>query len=226
MRLLVLDIEGTIFRTNVRLEGTSIDSTIWQSIALALGPDAVKEEVATHRRWHAKQYRSYLDWMKDTIQIHQKYGLTAKLFNDLIKCAEYNSGVKETLGLIDRQRFEILLISGGFRELAARVQADCKIKHAFAACEYIFDSDGFLNAYNLLPCDFEGKIDFIRLMLREYGLTEQDWMFVGDGANDVPIARSAPVSVAYSAHPELQKVATYRTNFFPDLLDIIRENSL
>src|SRR5437867_1444103 len=129
VKLLVLDIEGTIFRTNVRLPGTSIDSTVWQGIAQALGPGAIQEEVATHGRWHAGQYRSYLDWMKDTILIHQKYGLTASLFADLIKYAEYNPGVRETLGAIDRRRFEILLISGGFRELAARVQADFKITH-------------------------------------------------------------------------------------------------
>src|SRR5438046_1851934 len=139
-----MDIEGTIFRTNIRLRGTSIDSTIWQSIAQALGPNAVQEEVDTHGRWHAGQYRSYLDWMKDTILIHQKYGLTAKRFNELIKAAEYNPGVKETLAAIDRDRFEIILISGGFRELAARVQVEFKITHAFAACEYIFDSHGVL----------------------------------------------------------------------------------
>ena len=50
MKLLVLDLEGTIFRTDIRLHGTSISSTIWQGIAHALGPLAIKEEVATHER--------------------------------------------------------------------------------------------------------------------------------------------------------------------------------
>ena len=50
MKLLVLDIEGTIFKTKVRLPGTSLDSTVWQGIAYALGPEAVQAEVETHNR--------------------------------------------------------------------------------------------------------------------------------------------------------------------------------
>ena len=67
MKLLVFDVEGTLFETKTRLPGTSITSTIWQAIAYALGPDAVNEEVNTHSRWTNGEYKSYLDWMRDTI---------------------------------------------------------------------------------------------------------------------------------------------------------------
>jgi hypothetical protein len=60
MRLLVVDVEGTLFKTSIKLPGTSIDSTIWQSIAQALGSQAVKEEVATHRKWELGEYKNYL----------------------------------------------------------------------------------------------------------------------------------------------------------------------
>jgi len=225
MKLLVLDVEGTLFLTETQLPGTTIDSTIWQGIARALGSDAVREEVETHKRWEKGGYSSYLEWMKDTVSIHQQYGLTDKLFKGLISSAEYNPGVVETLARIDRSDYELLLISGGFRELAARAQRDFKIRHAFAACEYFFREDGTLEAYNLLPCDFEGKIDFIRLMLREYGLGFGDWLFVGDGLNDVAIARSAPLSVGYRPHPDLRKVVTYAIDEFPELLNILDSRS-
>ena len=72
MKLLVLDVEGTLFKTSVRLPGTTIDSTIWQGIANALGADAIEAEIQTHRNWHEGKYKSYLDWMADTITIHQR----------------------------------------------------------------------------------------------------------------------------------------------------------
>jgi phosphoserine phosphatase len=222
MRLLVLDVEGTLFTTSVRLPGASIDSTMWQAIALALGPEAVREEVATHKKWERGGYSSYLRWMEDTIEIHRRHGLSSELFYRLISSAKYNPGVVETLSTVDRSEFELLLISGGFRELAARAQRDFKIPHAFAACEYFFDYRGNVAAYNLLPCDFQGKIDFIRLMLREYGLGATDWLFVGDGANDVPIAKCAPISIAYRAHPDLNKIATFSITDFQDVLSIIK----
>jgi phosphoserine phosphatase len=225
MKLLVLDIEGTLFQTRVRLPGTTIDSTIWQGLALGLGQEAVDAEVATHVRWRNGQYRSYLEWVRDTIRIHQQCGLTETLFHDLIRAAEYNPGVVETLLAVNRAEFEPVLISGGFRELAARAQVDLHVRHAFAACEYFFDSRGALIGYNLLPCDFEGKIDFIRLMLAEYRLSERDWLFVGDGENDVPIARLAPVSVAYAAHPALRKVATHAIEDFRGLRRILESDT-
>lgn len=221
MKLLVLDVEGTLFQTDVQLSGTSIDSTIWQGIAHALGPDAVREEVETHKRWDSGDYRSYLDWMKDTISIHRRHGLSYKLFQRLISSAQYSIGVVETMSQVDRSKYEPILISGGFRELTARAQRDLKIYHVFVACEYLFGKDGILKSYNLLPCDFEGKIDFIRLMLREYGLGSNDWLFVGDGANDVPIAKKAPVSVGYRPHSELKKVVTYVIDDFHELLGIL-----
>jgi phosphoserine phosphatase len=223
LKLLVFDVEGTLYQTKVRLPGTSIDSTIWQGIAEALGPEAMAAEVHTHEKWHCGSYPSYLDWMKDTIQIHKNFGLTGNKFSNLILSAEYNIGVPETIRKIDRSQFEIVLISGGFRELAARAQIDFDIHHAFAACEYMFDKAGVLRGYNLLPCDFHGKIDFIQLMLREYGLGADDWIFVGDGANDVPIARIAPLSVAYAAHRDLRAVAKYKIQAFTELSRILHE---
>ena len=221
MKLLVLDIEGTLFRTTVRLPGTCIDSTIWQAVANALGPAAIAEEVATHERWRRGGYSSYLEWMRDTIRIHQRYGLTSAIFNTLIDVAEYNPGVVETVRMIDRSEYELVLVSGGFRELARRAQIELGIVHGFAACEYFFAPDGTLKGFNLLPCDFAGKVDFIRLMLREYQLGDQDWIYVGDGINDIPIAQVAPISVAYAAAPELRQIATRAIDNFRELLTVL-----
>jgi phosphoserine phosphatase len=221
MKLLVLDLEGTIFRTDIRLPGTSFSSTIWQGIAHALGPQAIQEEIATHERWDKEQYRSYIHWMEDTIAIHIRHGLTQEIFNQLISSAEYNESVPSTLAELDRTRYEPLIVSGGFRELARRAQHDFRIIHAFCACEYIFGDDKKLKSYNLLPCDFEGKIAFIHLMLREYKLTNSDWVFVGDGENDAHVAKEAPLSIGYKPHPTLRSVVTESIDNFNDILPIL-----
>jgi phosphoserine phosphatase len=217
MKLLVFDVEGTLFKTTIRLPGTEHDSTIWQGIANRLGAEAVREEIATHRRWVRGEYHNYLEWMKDTIRIHQKYGLTGTMFREVIASAEYNPNFAEAIRRLDRTRYELVLITGGFRELAARAQYDFEIIHAFAACEYLFGPDDLLHAFNLMPCDFHGKIDFIQLMLREYRISDQDWIFVGDGLNDLPIAQAAPVSVGYRPHARLREVVTHVIEDFADL---------
>jgi len=218
MKLIVFDVEGTLFQTLIRLPGAEIDSTIWQGIAHRLGDRAIKEEVATHGKWGRGEYRNYMEWMKDTILIHKKYGLTGAMFRELIDSAAYNPNLADAIRRLDRTKYEPVLISGGFRELAARAQRDFGIIHAFAGCEYFFGCDDLLCAFNLLPCDFHGKIDFIHLMLREYGLdAKKDWIFVGDGLNDVPIAKEAPLSFGYRPRAGLREVVTHVIEDFADL---------
>jgi len=224
-RLLVFDVEGTLFETKVRLPSTSLDSTIWQAVAHELGPKAVIAEIETHQKWRRGEYPNYLEWMKDTIRIHKEFGLTQNIFHRIISMAAYNSGVQKALADVDREKFEIILVSGGFRELAARAQRDFQIYHAFSACEYFFGHEGLLSSYNLLPCDFDGKLYFIRLMLKEYGLGENDWLYIGDGANDVPIAKVAPISIAYRAHKDLRAVASFCIDDFANITKFLEEVS-
>lgn len=224
MKLLVFDVEGTIFKTKIRLPGTNIDSTIWQSIAVSLGPKAIQSEVDTHKKWESGNYSSYIDWMKDTIEIHKKYGLKETQFNDVINSAEYNPGIVDFFIKLDRKKYIPVMISGGFQNLATRAQIDFGIYHAFSACHYYFDkkNGGLLKSYNLLPCDFYGKVQFVEILLKEYGLSLDDWIFIGDGKNDIPIASRAPVSVGFAPHNELKKVVTYVINDFRELLNIIK----
>lgn len=223
--LLVLDLEGTLFESTVRLPGTNFDSTVWQGIAHALGDQAELDEIETHRLWKSGGYGSYLEWMAATIEIHIRYGLTRSVFYTVIERARYHPNLLATLRSIDRQHWEPVIVSGGFRELARRAQADLQIKHAFAACEYIFDSRGRVSGYNLLPCDFAGKLDFVRLLLREYKLSDENWIFVGDGANDIPIARAAPFSIGYRPHIDLARVVDVSISDYRSLPSVLDEQA-
>lgn len=222
MKLIALDVEGTIFKTRIRLPGTTIDSTIWQSLADSLGDKAVEEEVATHKKWSEGKYRTYIEWMQDTISIHRRHSLTQQVFQSVIDSAEYNEGAIEVLRELIGKGYTLVLVTGGFKELAARVQRDTGVIHAFAACEYLFDRQGILEGYNLLPCDFHGKLDFISLMLSEYGANESEWVFIGDGANDVPIANAAPISIGYCPHATLKPAVTHVVHQFHKILSLLQ----
>lgn len=223
MKLLVLDVEGTLFQAKVRLPNTNFRSTMWAGIAHALGREAEREEIQTNDRW-PKGYRgSYIKWMEDTIKIHQKHGLTESVFRGIVDSAQYNLGVLKTLSQVDRSRYQIALVSGGFKELAARVQVDAKIVHSFAACEYLFGKDGKIQSYNLLPCDFNAKLGFVELILNDYKIKKDDWVFVGDGPNDVQIAKRAPLSIGFNPDSKLRKVVKHVIYKFPRLLDILSE---
>lgn len=223
MKLLVCDVEGTIFKAEYRIKGTEYASTMWQPLALALGEVAVEEESNTHEKWKNNEYGSYLEWVEDSIEIHKKYSLKEKTFNNLIEKAEYNEGVVEFFRNLDRTKYIPVLVSGGFQELIRRAQVEVGIDYGFGACEYYFDDEGYLDHYNLQPTDFEDKYNFVKLLFNQFNINrKKDWIFIGDGKNDVHIAKKAPIKFAINPHPELLDIDDIiEINSFSEVMDFI-----
>lgn len=73
----------------------------------------------------------------------------------------------------------------------------------------------------IFPSDFDGKVDFVRLLMREYRLEADECAFVGDGVNDVPIASVVGTAVAYNGHPALRAAAQHSITDFGELLAIV-----
>ena len=160
-KLLVCDVEETIFKAKFQIAGTDYSSTMWQPLAHILGEGAENEErdgnIEQDKPGHGKYGGNYLKWVEDTIEIHRKYGLTKNQFDSVLNSAEYNNGVVEFFHNLDRNKYIPIFISGGFQELIEKAQSELLgndgervISHGFAACKYIWDSDGKLIAWHLL----------------------------------------------------------------------------
>lgn len=222
--LVVCDVEGTIFKAKYRIEGTEYASSMWQPLAHTLGMNAEREEYETHLKWENQEYDNYVDWVKATVNIHRRYGLKKEIFFRLINEAEYMPGVQEFFKRLDRQRFVPVLITGGFRNLARRAEKELKIESAniFAACNYSFDMFGNLAEVDIQPCDFDDKITCVKTVLDNYELDfDKDWIFIGDGKNDIPIAEMAPYRLGINPHNELKPYVDKSIDGFLEAVDEI-----
>lgn len=226
MKLLVCDVEGTIFKAKYKIEGTDYASTMWQPLAHCLGETAIQEEVETHKKWENKEYNNYVDWVYATYSIHKKHKLHKRVFNSLIEEAEYVDGVVEFFDKLDRTKFIPVLVSGGFQELVRRAQKELNIRYGYGACEYLFDEKtGELADCCLTPCDFDGKFNYVSALFGIYNLNHnKDWVFIGDGKNDVHIAGKAPLSFGINAHGELKEIVHEHYDDFRPILNRITEN--
>ncbi len=227
MKLLVCDVEGTIFEPH-RIDSALHSSYIWTAIAEALGKEAEREEINTQRKWQNGGYgrsntgTAYLNWVNESIAIHKKYGLTQSIFDELISYAPYVWGVEEFFSRLNREEYIPVFISGGIQNLnrKACIELGVDMDDSYASCEYFFTRKGTID--DLLTfsntCNFYGKHELIRIALRKHGLGEDDWIFIGDGLNDVDVAKKAPVSIGIAPHDELKAVATYSFHNFGELL--------
>lgn len=150
--------------------------------------------------------------MEDTIRIHNKFGLKKSIFCSILDKIEYTRGAQKVFSVINKKGISTCLISGGFKYQADKAVQKFKIKHSFASCEYFWDKKGYLQHWNLLPGDFEGKLNFMRLLINEYGYSVKECAFIGDGDNDISLAKSVGVSIAFNGSDNLRKVATYSIN--------------
>ncbi|MAG08375.1 phosphoserine phosphatase [Candidatus Woesearchaeota archaeon] len=212
IKLIFFDMEGTLFRKACRDSKGNTAPSAWTLLAEHLGPKACEEEDYTKDKWNNSEYSGYVEWMEDTIKIFQKYGLDKKFFDKVMNSIEYHPGVKESFEELRKKGYKTALISGGFKAQADRALKDLRISHAFAACEFLWDDKEKLVHWNLLPCDYEGKLDFMKLIMKEHGLRKDECAFVGDGINDIPFAKAVGLSIAFNGAPELQKASTHSIN--------------
>jgi len=213
IKLIFFDMEGQIFDPGFKVEKGTTAPSIWTTLSQKLGPEVQAKEEKTKQKWDSKEYKNYLDWCEDTISIYQEHGLTEQTFNDVINNVPFVTGIKETVEELRKKGYSIAIISGGFKNLANRAIQELGIHHVFAAAELFFDpKTKTLSSWNLLPCDYEGKVDFMKLMMKEHGFTKEQCAFIGDGYNDIHLAKECGFSIAFNGRKELQEVADVAIN--------------
>lgn len=113
------------------------------------------------------------------------------------------------MSVLHKNGIPTALITGGFKFQADIAVNALKMTHAFAACDYYWDSSGYLSHWNILPGDFRGKIHFMKMLAYEYQILIQECLFVGDGDNDVHLTHAVGLSIGFNGPAELSNVTTH-----------------
>jgi len=209
IKLVFFDMEGTIFRKTFPGSIKNHAPSAWALIAEKLGNAANQDEMEAKEKWNRGEYAGYVEFMEDTLRSYQKHGLTKQMFEEIMGSIDYYPGVRETFAELRKRGRRTAIVSGGFKAQADRAQKDLKIDHSFAACELFWDKKGEILHWNLLPSDYEGKHDFMKLIIKEHGLRPEECAFVADGRNDVPLAKAVGVSIALNGMQELKDATTH-----------------
>lgn len=218
-KIVFFDMEGTLFAKANHLDDGIVAPSAWTLLAERLGPDCLREENESKVRWLGGGYSGYLEWMRDTVEIHRRHGLRREVFDEVLGAVQVMPGAMEALARIHSWGTVSVLVTGGFKALADKLQKELGIHHAFSSCEHFFADNGEMTHANLLPADEMGKVDLMRLICREYRVETCDCAFVGDGMNDVHLAREVGFSVAFNAQPALVAASTCSVVQVADAVD-------
>ena len=168
------------------------------------------------------KFPSYMEWTDEACKVFRNNGLTKEKFIKIIDNRPIMKGAKETFKILKEKGYKTAIITGGFKALAKKIRETLDVDYIFAHCELIFDEEGNLKEWQLIPCDFEGKISYFNKLANKLSLSPSECSYVGDEVNDIPIFGKAGLSIAFNCHKKDVKKAANVVTDKKDLREILK----
>jgi phosphoserine phosphatase len=141
-------------------------------------------------------------------RVHMLKGLSESFMEDAMKMVHLTPGAKELVGTMKANGAYCALVSGGFTFFTSRV-AD-QVGFHFNAGNNMEIVDGVLTGNVIDPIvTKDSKLAYLKSLTSERGLTTDQAVAVGDGANDLPMIMEAGLGIAYHAKPSVVAKATH-----------------
>jgi len=188
--LVVLDVDSTLIRQEVI-----------ELLAAHVGREA---EVAAVTERAMRGEIDFAASLRERVAVLE--GLPASAIDDVSAAVRLSPGAKVLVQTLLREGHAVAAVSGGFSQVLDPLAAHLELTRA--AANELEIQDGVLTgrvAGRIV--DRAMKAEVMGQWAQELGVAPEDVMAVGDGANDIDMARAAGLSVAYRAKPALREVA-------------------
>lgn len=182
-RLVVFDLDSTLVR------GETIDG-----LAARAG---VGDRVAAITRRAMQGEIDYAAALRERVALLA--GLPESALAEAAAAAELMPGAVELVAALRRLGFATAIVSGGFAPVAAALRARLGIDWAYA--NELETAGGRLTGRVLEPLlDGAAKARILGELAARRGITVDQVIAVGDGANDLPMLEAAGLGIAFNAH--------------------------
>ena len=198
--------EDNAFRRNRRLVAFDMDSTliaaeVIDELAKAAG---VGGQVAAITESAMRGEIDFKESLRRRLRLLK--GLPADTLEAVAGRIPLNDGAERLIANLKRFGYKIAIISGGFTYFGKRLQERLGIDYVFANELEIVD--GRLTGEVVGDIvDATKKAELLRMIAAQEGLSLQQVIAVGDGANDLPMLGIAGLGIAYHAKPVVKKGA-------------------
>jgi len=136
-------------------------------------------------------------------------GLPVSVLDEIAASMQLTPGAQELVSTLKAMGFKIALISGGFTYFTEILKAKLLFDYAYG--NELEIEDGILtgNVKGRI-IDAHAKGEIVQELASKEGLSREEIVAVGDGANDQIMLKNAGLGIAFNAHEILRKVADGR----------------
>jgi phosphoserine phosphatase len=198
--------QDSIFRRNRRLvvfdmDSTLIDAEVIDELAKAAG---VGEQVAAITE---RAMRGELDFQASFRErMALLKGLPESTLEQVAQSLRLTEGAETLISQLRRLGYKTAILSGGFTYFAERLQRHLGIDYVYANTLLI--KGGVVTGEVQEPIvDGQRKADLLRELAQREGISLEQTIAVGDGANDLPMLSIAGLGVAFRAKPLVKQSA-------------------
>ncbi len=202
IKLVVFDMDNVLFDVGYFETRKKVAASTWGVIYNKL--NAQKENERLMKKWAIGGHKTYMEWPNEALTVFKNYGLTKEKFFGVINSLPLMKGAKETLEKLKKKNILTAIISGSFYELGARARKELKIDFVIVSCSLIFENNK-LKDWLILPFDYEGKVHIFNALISSLNLKSEECALVGDGVNDIYLAKKVGLPIAFNARDELKK---------------------
>ncbi|WP_455645015.1 phosphoserine phosphatase SerB [Methanosphaera sp.] len=137
-------------------------------------------------------------------------GISTEEIDEALKDIPLNKGAVETASELKKQGYEIAIITGSFDVMAERIKEEIGADYVF--CNILEVENGKLNGEVSGPLVTQNKVDVLRQLVDDIGITLDECAAIGDGANDLEMIKNAKIGIAFNAKPILRENADFEIN--------------
>ncbi|MDO4919698.1 phosphoserine phosphatase SerB [Kocuria sp.] len=194
-----------------KLVVTDVDSTlIRQEVIELLAAHAGREaEVAAVTERAMRGEIDFEESLRERVAVLA--GLPAEVVGDVARSVRLSPGAQALVRTLLREGHAVAAVSGGFVQVLEPLAASLELTRAAANTLEVVDGH-LTGRVTGRVVDGAAKAELAARWAGELGVAPEDVVVVGDGANDVALARTAGLSVAYRAKPALREVADTQLN--------------
>jgi phosphoserine phosphatase len=141
-------------------------------------------------------------------------GFHRRHMENIMRGLQFTPGTSQFLHILRSLGIKTAIASGGFQYFAKNIQAQLNMDYVFAN-ELEFMGDELTGKIKGPIVNAQTKEKIVLDLAQLEGLSLEQVVAIGDGANDIPMLLKAGLGIAIHAKEKVQKSAHYRINFGP-----------
>lgn len=193
------------------LDGTLITNTesIWQTIHNAVGTKSEDRQKTMDAFYSGKI--SYSEWARIDTEMWMKKGLTHEQLIKIISNLKVIKGAHELLEELRKKGILTAVISGSLNIVLQTFFPEHNFDYVYIN-KLEFKEEKLTGIQPTLH-DQHGKSEALKEICKKEGIDIKDTVFVGDHNNDIEIAQTAGLSIAFNSNSkELDKVSDVKAD--------------